>query len=135
MSSKLFFGPSVSVGLAHRIWRAGCLLWTAFGNMRCVLGGVGNRDTDDTNELQRLFNGTERGQQAHMQLRDALMYADERGRVTWLQDDTDWHDADELNDFLECHGYDRPLDPDDVFGGADLEVLFFELGLDIEVIY
>jgi len=95
----------------------------------------GGRDPAQTDELQRLFGGSQHGQQLHLLLRDALARADELGRVTWLQDNTDWHDADSLNDFLDANGYGRPLDPDDVLNGSDLDLLLFSLGIDIEVIY
>lgn len=93
-----------------------------------------NRDTQDTDELTRLFGNSQHGRRLHMLLRDALAEADDKGHVTWLSDNTDLHDADSLNDFLERNGYGRPIPEGEIFDGFDLEHFLREAGFDLEVV-
>ncbi len=92
-------------------------------------------DPEQTNELKQVFGG--RGDAAgsvHGLLKDALCRAERDGRVLYLGDDTDWHDADDLNVFLEEHGFGRPIPSGEVFLGHELELWLESAGHEVRVI-
>lgn len=92
-------------------------------------------DPEQTNELKQVF--ADRGDAAgdvHMRVLDALRRAERDGRVLYLVDDTDWHDADTLNAFLDEHGFGRPIPEGEVFLGHDLEFWLEDAGHEAEVI-
>lgn len=96
----------------------------------------GGYDPNRTNELAQVF-GRGRGDAAgaaHQKVIDALRQAERDGRAFYLDDDTDWHDAERLNAFLEKQGYGRPIPPDAVFLGHELELWLEGAGHEATVI-
>jgi hypothetical protein len=96
----------------------------------------GSFDPEQTNELSQVF-GSGRGDAVgavHQRVIAALERAKSEGRALYLDDDTDWHDAGRLNAFLEKHGLGRPIPPDEVFLGHDLELWLERIGHKVTVI-
>lgn len=100
--------------------------WTPYGGF----------DPDQTNELVQVF-GKGRSDavgELHQRVIAALERATADGRVLYLDDDTDWHDAERLNAFLEKHGLGRPIPDGEVFLGHELEIWLDFAGHKVEVI-